>query len=73
MLRLIRFYSTTPAKNLLYVGPINRLVSRMKGFSLGTAIATTVACPLLLHYAPSEQFTMYAKAGLLSSGKLAIN
>lgn len=69
MPQFLRSYSSAPAKNLLYVGPINRLVSRMKAFSLGTAIATTVACPLLLHYAPSEQFTMYAKAGLLSSGK----
>lgn len=63
-----RLSTEPPSRNLLYVGPINRMVARMKAFSIGSSLAATALAPALIYYS-SAQWSLFAKTGLVSSGK----
>jgi len=63
----------TTERQLLYVGPINKLVSRMKAFSIATSAATSILAPIFIHLSPvTEVWSVSAKLGLMSGGKEAI-
>lgn len=57
--------------NLIYVGPVNQMVSRMKYFSIGSALASTAFAPALIYFSASH-WSLFAKIGLVSSGKTII-
>jgi hypothetical protein len=60
---------TASTGKLLYVGPVNALVARMKAFSVASSAAATAAAPALIHYSPvTEVWTHTAKLGLLGGG-----
>ena len=56
-------------KNLIYVGPVNQMVSRMKTFSIGSALVSTAFAPALIYFSAGH-WSLFAKIGLVSSGKL---
>lgn len=64
--------SATPAqansKKLIYVGPVNEMVKRMKTFSIGSALASTAFAPGLIYFS-ANHWSLFAKFGLVSSGK----
>jgi hypothetical protein len=55
-------------RNLLYVGPINALVSRLKSFSLASSVASTALAPILIYYTP-DHLSVSLKIGLASTSK----
>lgn len=56
-------------KNLIYVGPVNQMVNRMKTFSIGSALVSTAFAPALIYFSTGH-WSLFAKIGLVSSGKL---
>jgi len=60
------FYST--AKNLIYVGPVNQMVKRMKTFSIASSLTSTAFAPSLIYFS-ADHWSLFAKFGLVSSGK----
>lgn len=54
---------------LLYVGPINTLVRRMKAFSIASSALASALAPALIHLSPvTEVWSSSAKLGLMSGG-----
>jgi hypothetical protein len=59
------FYSTS--KNLIYVGPVNQMVKRMKTFSIASSLTSTAFAPALIYFS-ADHWSLFAKFGLVSSG-----
>ena len=59
--------SSAAGKKLIYVGPVNHLVKRMKTFSIGSALASTALAPALIYFS-AEHWSLFAKLGLVSTG-----
>lgn len=64
-----RTFTATSAnsKNLIYVGPVNQMVKRMKTFSIGSALTSTAFAPALIYFS-ADHWSLFAKFGLVSSG-----
>lgn len=60
------FYSTT-TRNLIYVGPVNQMVKRMKTFSIASSLTSTAFAPALIYFS-ADHWSLFAKFGLVSSG-----
>ena len=61
-------YSVSSNKNLIYVGPVNQMVKRMKTFSIGSSLASTALAPALIYFS-ADHWSLFAKFGLVSTGK----
>lgn len=57
------------SQNLIYVGPINKMVSRMKTFSIGSSLFSAAFAPALIYFS-SDHWSLFAKLGLVSTGKI---
>lgn len=62
-----RLFSSAGSKNLIYVGPVNQMVKRMKTFSIGSALTSTAFAPALIYFS-ADHWSLFAKFGLVSSG-----
>lgn len=67
----IRNYTATATnhKTLLYVGPVNQMVSRMKTFSIGSAVVSSALAPALIYFS-ADHWSLFAKFGLVSTGTI---
>lgn len=61
-------YSVSSNKNLIYVGPVNQMVKRMKTFSIGSSLTSTALAPALIYFS-ADHWSLFAKFGLVSTGK----
>lgn len=62
------FYSSASnSKNLIYVGPVNQMVKRMKTFSIASSLTSTAFAPALIYFS-ADHWSLFAKFGLVSSG-----
>ena len=66
------FYSSLSSdKNLIYAGPVNQMVKRMKNFSIGSSLASTAFAPALIYFS-ADHWSLFAKFGLVSTGNRCI-
>ena len=66
--KLRALYSVSSNKNLIYVGPVNQMVKRMKTFSIGSSLTSTALAPALIYFS-ADHWSLFAKFGLVSTGK----
>lgn len=59
--------TTSKSQNLIYVGPVNQMVKRMKTFSIGSSLTSTALAPALIYFS-ADHWSLFAKFGLVSSG-----
>ena len=61
------FSSLSSNKNLIYVGPVNQMVKRMKTFSIASSLASSALAPALIYFS-ADHWSLFAKVGLVSTG-----
>lgn len=66
-----RRFSTLQKKNLIYVGPVNQMVKRMKTFSIGSSLVSTAVAPALIYFS-ADHWSLFAKFGLVSTGTIKL-